>query len=756
MYKVTSKFKYFIILELLLCASSLCLDSGEWGASFSEVQVERLGDIYSQANDKTLILDELYKVKRNIAAAKLKSTNSLVYFVSSVDPLKANLTRARDRIRLGNVFDFLSLIMDGEFLVNKYEFLRYLSKEIEFANEQMALSTKTSEYVDTILKNALNQAKSYDDVEKELKRIVGLNLLMTDPQINKLKFSKVNALFSRQQIESLFGSGSFVKKKEQTLEVLFTESPDESKVLIANYMKERLQAKALQERIEIVAMMMYRISQVVEIKEAALVNIKERLERYNENSKYLALNKDKAIALFDLYLDGLIGHLKKLFDLLSDSKTIKTKLEYAITKLEAIRKTPKMSSVKIKDMLTELSCDEDIECFMHSESLMAMFFDYKIADIRDGELFTKLDMCPVCESIWMHIATKDSSPVFVASSGEYEDSSIRHVVSSPLKKISFETLPEFLARRKPLPSKIAALLSPKGLSLCGIPVAKFEVARGLIKNAIEQDSEGIKQLAEELKKIGCAKIQTVSSECENIVKSRLQTIQSKGKVAVLPPLQSSTIANPSLAEKYTAEFSDGKKTLSVTRIPSNGDCGYNALGISREDLAEILRQCLKTEGPVNEFINTEMINQFSLLSENEAKFLGSRSVENIPKYIEYFIAKSASAFESDKSVCTFETVSANPLRNYLFLGEGKTTATESTQRGLGVIVASLLKHQINIATVQKGSDGEKNIVVRVESFIPEEVEGLPLLKTKRTALGVDDSLWLVIPNGAHFDMADLL
>ena len=93
-------------------------------------------------------------------------------------------------------------------------------------------------------------------------------------------------------------------------------------------------------------------------------------------------------------------------------------------------------------------------------------------------------------------------------------------------------------------------------------------------------------------------------------------------------------------------------------------------------------------------------------------------------------------------MCTFETVPDNPLRNYLFLGEG-TTATGSTQRGLGVIVASLLKHQINVATVQKGSDVGKNIVVRVESFVPEEVEGLPLLKTKRTALGIDDSLWLV-------------
>lgn len=186
--------------------------------------------------------------------------------------------------------------------------------------------------------------------------------------------------------------------------------------------------------------------------------------------------------------------------------------------------------------------------------------------------------------------------------------------------------------------------------------------------------------------------------------------------------------------------------IEIIPTKPNGDCCYEALRINRHDLSEALSQNL-----ANKLVQKHLTEQIAELSENE-KELFNKIGNTYQNYIEYFIKKTIDEFNELTTVKEINSRSStNPIKNYLTLGTGKViytsnsdTAVDEEQQGLGVIIASFLRRQIYVATVQDDQ------LVRIECFSPDdEIPGGVL----KSSVVDRDSIWIIVNNGAHIDQA---
>lgn len=186
--------------------------------------------------------------------------------------------------------------------------------------------------------------------------------------------------------------------------------------------------------------------------------------------------------------------------------------------------------------------------------------------------------------------------------------------------------------------------------------------------------------------------------------------------------------------------------IRIVPTKPDGDCGYEALKIQRTDISDALSRNLG-----NALVKKHLDEQIAELSENEKK-LFNKIGSTHQNYIEYFIKKSVDEFDKLMAVQEINSTSPlNPVKNYLTLGTGEViftlnpeTTVRRAQQGLGVIIASFLGKPIYVITAQESQ------VVKVEKFSPES--DIPsVLKSDES----DDSIWIIVNNGAHIDGASV-
>jgi hypothetical protein len=202
---------------------------------------------------------------------------------------------------------------------------------------------------------------------------------------------------------------------------------------------------------------------------------------------------------------------------------------------------------------------------------------------------------------------------------------------------------------------------------------------------------------------------------------------------------------------------DAFPALTIHRVPSDGDCGYAALGITRTSLANTLCDYLSQHTDPSDPIRTEVQRQMDDLQQNIKDFLNSNGGTTIENYIKWFLKRTAENFVNCFEVRAVNASgNINQLRNYLDLGNGEIvytgnqdalTVEDRTQHGIGTVIATFLRHPIYIATHENG------MVIEIRRFVPLQ-GNFPTFDTARTDFNTDGPLWLAIEHGdAHINQA---
>ena len=177
----------------------------------------------------------------------------------------------------------------------------------------------------------------------------------------------------------------------------------------------------------------------------------------------------------------------------------------------------------------------------------------------------------------------------------------------------------------------------------------------------------------------------------------------------------------------------------------DGDCGYTALGISRQELVRVLDCYLQKRMSPEDPIRIELQWQLDNMLANDREVLIALGGVTIDNYVRHFIAQNASDFQSNQVIAQHNAPGTiNRWVNYLDLGDGIIPDFREEQHGLGVIIATLLNRQI-IVHVQ----GARGIYTETFNPIPDVIIEEPIGTTRSGSGPID----LFIREGeAHFDI----
>lgn len=202
---------------------------------------------------------------------------------------------------------------------------------------------------------------------------------------------------------------------------------------------------------------------------------------------------------------------------------------------------------------------------------------------------------------------------------------------------------------------------------------------------------------------------------------------------------------------YYTPLHRNNSELNLRPIPvaADGDCGYKALGISRQDLATSLLEYLRLHTEGADPIRRELQWQLENMPNGDRQALSALGKVTIDNYIRHFIGQSAAEFQRIESINRHNSVPGeiNPWVNYLNLGEGVIPGFVKEPHGLGVIIATFLNRQI-IVHVRSPKEGY------TETFNPISGVTTPAPLLTSTTAGREAIHILNTEGEAHFDVFD--
>ncbi len=447
-------------------------------------------------------------------------------FVNLFEPLPVHRLDSQSISIMGNIFDFCSVLMGGINSTDRFFLLTYIEKE-QFVESQRLLLSRSSI---SILENMIEQCLLNNGIETFIN--ISEGILSDRKQLNKLLETKISekskfkvldsfselALLGKAKSygEELFGN-NYTICKDKTFEELINSDNDTFKILairlLAKYLANQcMQPKLADERFQMIENVIFRMQLEDIVLIDSVISFQKKIHEVFADMTYLFTNKKLVFDCFRKYVKGLNRHfeeLKKLFNEKVNTnelcKDIDIKLNLGIKKLNKIDNIDMPATMSLQALINEISNDENIECFMHSESLIALFYNYQL--LKDNEvIFTYLDMCPVCEATWSLIAERSKKYIIIGSLREYYGSSNRHNIQSFLVKNSLATLEDF-AKEKGKWNK-DRLKSYKALVICGLTGTEqeFRYIQEYANLSLEQKQNQLEVYREKLDPLGQANI----------------------------------------------------------------------------------------------------------------------------------------------------------------------------------------------------------------------------------------------------------